>query len=66
MGRQLAHGSTGEPISFPPHVMFYAPNLTPKDLGYESDPTVPILVLPGTPQAMMVVIPGASQQRKCP
>jgi hypothetical protein len=57
---------TGRPASFPPHVMFYAPYMTAKDLGYGGDPAVPYLVLPGTPQAMMIVIPGAAQQRKCP
>ncbi len=57
---------TGRPASFPPHVMFYAPYMTAKDLGYGDDPAVPYLVLPGTPQAMMIVIPGAAQQRKCP
>jgi hypothetical protein len=41
--------------------------MTAKDLGYNGDdPAVPFLVLAGTPQAMMIVIPGAPQQRKCP
>jgi hypothetical protein len=57
---------TGRPVSFPPHVMFYAPYMTAKDLGYDGDPAVPFLALAGTPQAMMVVVPGAPQQRKCP
>jgi hypothetical protein len=57
---------TGKPASFPPHIMFYAPYMTAKDLGYGDDPAVPFLVLAGTPQAMMIVIPGAPQQRKCP
>jgi hypothetical protein len=58
---------TGRPASFPPHVMFYAPYMTAKDLGYNGDdPAVPFLVLAGTPEAMMIVIPGAPQQRKCP
>jgi hypothetical protein len=56
---------TGRPVSFPPHVMFYAPYMTAKDLGYDGDPMVPALVLAGTPEAMMVVIPGPPQQRKC-
>jgi hypothetical protein len=29
---------TGRPASFPPHVMFYAPYMTAKDLGYGGDP----------------------------
>jgi hypothetical protein len=41
----------------PPHLMFYAPYTTAKDLGYESiSPTmVPYLVLPGEPEALIVV-----------
>jgi hypothetical protein len=41
----------------PPHLMFYAPYTTAKDLGYESiSPTmVPYLVLPGGPEALLVV-----------
>jgi hypothetical protein len=41
----------------PPHLMFYAPYKTAKDLGYESiSPTmVPYLVLPGQPEALIVV-----------
>jgi hypothetical protein len=56
---------TGKPVSFPPHLMFYAPYMTAKDLGYDSTATIPALVLAGTPGALMVVIPGASQQPKC-
>jgi hypothetical protein len=41
----------------PPHLMFYAPYMTAKDLGYESisPTTVPYLVLPGEPEALLVV-----------
>ena len=41
----------------PPHVMFYAPNKTAKDLGYESiSPTmVPYLTQPGSPESLIVV-----------
>jgi hypothetical protein len=40
----------------PPHLMFYAPNLTAKDLGYESisPTTVPYLTNPG-PEGLLVV-----------
>ena len=40
----------------PPHLMFYAPNKTAKDLGYDSiSPTmVPYLTDPG-PQGLIVV-----------
>jgi len=58
--------ATGKAASFPPHVMFYAPNMTPQDLGYDADPMVPYLVEAGTPGAMMVVVPGPLQSRKCP
>jgi hypothetical protein len=50
---------TGGTISFPPHLMFYAPYMTAKDLGYDSVATMPYLVEPGKPDAMMVVIPEA-------
>ena len=45
--------------AFPRHLMFYAPYMTPKDLGYDSvSPTmVPYLVNPGEPDAMLVVVP---------
>jgi hypothetical protein len=41
----------------PPHLMFYAPYKTAKDLGYESiSPTmVPYLTLPGGPEGLIVV-----------
>jgi hypothetical protein len=41
----------------PPHVMFYAPYKTAKDLGYESiSPTmVPYLTKPGDPESLIVV-----------
>ena len=43
---------------FPGHLMFYAPYMTGKDLGYESAaPTAPFLLNPGKPDALMVVIP---------
>ncbi len=45
----------GGTANFPPHLMFYAPYMTGKDLGYDS--TAPFLVEPGQPDAMMVVVP---------
>lgn len=57
--------STGKPAAFPPHLMFYAPYMTPKDLGYDSDPMVPYLTQAGTPEALMVVLPGPQQVRTC-
>lgn len=44
-------------IHFPGHLMFYAPYMTAKDLGYESDAALPYLVAPGTPGALMIVVP---------
>ncbi len=53
---------SGQQGVFPGHVMFYAPYMTAKDLGYDSvSPTMmPYLVQPGQPDAMMVVIPARS------
>ena len=46
----------------PPHLMFYAPYKTAKDVGYESvSPTmVPYLVLPGQPEALLVIAPAGA------
>ncbi len=41
---------------FPPHMMFFAPYMTGKDLGYGSS-VAPFLVNAGKPNALMVVIP---------
>jgi hypothetical protein len=53
---------TGKSGAFPGHLMFYAPYMTAKDLGYDSvsPAMVPYLVQPGEPDAMMVVIPARS------
>jgi hypothetical protein len=50
----------GGTAHFPPHVMFYAPYLTGKDLGYASD--APFLVKPGEPDALLVVVPDPKMQ----
>lgn len=42
-------------IHFPGHLMFYAPYATQKDVG--SGPGAPYIVAPGTPHALMIVIP---------
>jgi hypothetical protein len=41
------------------HLMFYAPYMTLRDLGYRSATkgTLPILADPGTPYTMMIVVP---------
>jgi hypothetical protein len=48
----------GGTVHFPGHFMFYAPYMTGKDLGYDSE--APFLVLPGKPDARMVVVPDQS------
>jgi hypothetical protein len=45
----------GQIIHFPGHLMFYAPYATQKDVG--SGPGAPYIVAPGTPTALMVVVP---------
>jgi len=42
-------------IHFPGHLMFYAPNLTARDVG--EGPGAPYLVRPGHPDALMIVVP---------
>jgi hypothetical protein len=42
-------------IHFPGHLMFYAPYATKKDVG--SGPGAPYIVAPGTPHALMIVVP---------
>jgi hypothetical protein len=47
----------------PPHLMFYAAYMTAKDVGYESvSPTMmPYLVLPGEPEALLVIAPARAK-----
>ena len=42
-------------IHFPGHLMFYAPYATPRDVG--SGPGAPYIVAPGTPHALLIVVP---------
>jgi len=48
--------------SFPPHLMFYAPNMTTKDIGFESQPQLDYLGMthPGAGDNLIVVVPTAS------
>ncbi len=55
---RLGPTPSGETTHVPPHVMFYAPYMTAKDLGYGSD--APFLVQPGKPWATMIVFPDPS------
>lgn len=47
----------GKVVRFPGHLMFYAPYATQKDVG--SGPGAPYIVAPGTPHALMIVVPAS-------
>jgi hypothetical protein len=49
-------------IHFPGHLMFYAPYATAKDVG--EGPGAPFLVSPGTPHALMIVVPAGGTEHK--
>jgi hypothetical protein len=44
-------------ISFPPHLMFYAPYLKSEDLGGAPGNGIPYVVNPGKPDALIIVVP---------
>ena len=48
---------------FPPHLMFYAPNMTTKDIGFDAQPNLDYLGMthPGAGDNLIVVIPVASK-----
>src|SRR6202451_4126298 len=52
----------GGTANFPPHLMFYAPGLTTKDMGFDSPPQLEYLGMthPGAPDNLIVVVPTAS------
>jgi hypothetical protein len=52
-------GGTG---IFPPHLMFYAPNMTTKDMGFDSQPQLDYLGMthPGAPDNLILVVPTAA------
>jgi len=57
---------TGKVESFPPHVMFYAPNLTNADLGttpeaLASDPSLPFVAYQG-PHGFIIVLANSGRQ----
>ena len=54
---------TGKIDSFPPHVMFYAPNLTNDDIGSDGnfDPGMPSIAYQGSQGFMVVVLPDPKQ-----
>lgn len=51
--------ASGSVVSFPPHVMFYAPNLTNEDIGSTGDGAggMPFIAYQG-PQGFMIMMPG--------
>jgi hypothetical protein len=59
---------TGKVESFPPHVMFYAPNLTNADLGttpeaLAKDPTLPFVAYQG-PHGFIIVVNGDAKSTR--
>ncbi len=50
---------------FPPHLMFYAPNMTTKDIGFDAEPNLDYLGMthPGAGDNLIVVIPVASKSQ---
>lgn len=44
-------------VHIPPHFMFYAPYMTGKDLGFDSDAAAAFLVQPGKPYTTIIVFP---------
>src|SRR5262245_41092924 len=47
-------------VHFPGHLMFYAPYATEKEVG--SGPGAPFIVSPGTPHALMIVVPAGGAE----
>jgi hypothetical protein len=58
LGPTPDHGTVG----FPPHLMFYAPYMTTKDIGFDSQPQLGYLGMthPGAADNLIVVLPKAS------
>ncbi len=53
--------ANGTTANFPPHVMFYAPNMTNRDLGFDSTPQLDYMGMthPGAADNLIVVVPTA-------
>jgi hypothetical protein len=64
LGPTPDHGTA----SFPPHLMFYAPNMTTKDIGFDSQPDLDYLGMtrPGAGDNLIVVIPRSSTPKTSP
>jgi hypothetical protein len=58
---RLGPASDKGPGIFPPHLMFYAPNMTTKDIGFDSQPKLSYLGMthPGEGDNLIVVLPKA-------
>ena len=58
---RLGPTSDNGTASFPPHLMFYAPNMTTKDIGFDSQPNLSYLGMtnPGAGDNLIVVLPKA-------
>ena len=58
----------GATASFPPHLMFYAPNMTTKDIGFDSPPQLEYMGMthPGALDNLIVVVPTASTPSPSP
>jgi hypothetical protein len=64
LGPTPDHGTA----TFPPHLMFYAPNMTTKDIGFATQPKLDYLGMthPGAGDNLIVVIPMASTKPASP
>lgn len=60
--------SATQAIPYPPHIMFYVPNLTSADIGGNSqDPWMPFVVDEGSPHAIVIVRVGEDAKApRCP
>jgi hypothetical protein len=50
-------------VHVPPHFMFYAPYMTGKDLGFDSNAAAAFLVAPGMPYATIIVFPDPNLEK---
>jgi hypothetical protein len=57
----LADAATRQIVHFGPHLMFYAPYVTDRDIGNskgpDAAPGIPFVVHPGRPDALIIVVP---------
>ena len=51
-------------VHVPPHLMFYAPYMTGKDLGFESDAAAAFLVQPQKPDTTIIVFPDPNLRKQ--